>query len=484
MEALARGLSLLLMFAGFALAQEPVEPEPPGFEGDPFEKIERENKLIDLQWRRDAKESLEWSIPGRKDAKWRPMFGETLDGVLGPGGMSSYVLPLLHRGDVLSLTDGEAHFRRLGIATDTAALLALARAPLLKSSPAVEALDRLVAVDLLRSRTDDASKRAVAQLASDTVAYGAVRARAAAATIARASLGAGDLLLPEQPDLVVVIDHSRLVDARPLVDLARLSGLVSSGMVLKLLKMPRLDDAAIGQAESDSCLELPFELVRRLGALRFDQSCVSLTWSGEIGGEVTWTAAVAGSFEPERLAGALSVHGCDVTPSGGGGHRFQWRDGHGELTDWLVTAGTAANLATRAALARHMLRDGAYSVRLHAPAGSKVLSLLAASGVQGATVYDLQVTLGDSIVVQETITAKSDEAAEKLAAAIPRLLERFADQSELAADFFEKLGAAKPTVDKNIVTTVREIQFAQLPLPTIAAARKWLLDQGRNRRPR
>src|SRR5688572_27477978 len=188
MHVIPWGLLPFLSCTGFALAQEPEEPEPPAFEGDPFALIERDDKLIDLQWRRNADGRLEWAIAGDQ-AKWRPLFDDSLANAFRVGGLASFVVPLLHNGDLLSLTDGEGHLRRLQLPTDTAALAAFARGT---PSARVEELDRLVAVDVLRSRADDAAKTALARLVDDASAPAAVRARAALAPVVRERLGQGE----------------------------------------------------------------------------------------------------------------------------------------------------------------------------------------------------------------------------------------------------------------------------------------------------
>ena len=67
MDVIARG-TLPWLLAAALLGQEPERPEPPPYVGDPWERIERENKLIDLQWRRDANGDLESSIAGAEVA--------------------------------------------------------------------------------------------------------------------------------------------------------------------------------------------------------------------------------------------------------------------------------------------------------------------------------------------------------------------------------------------------------------------------------
>lgn len=466
MQVLARGSWSLLLFASALLAQQPDEPEPAPFVGDPWQLIERDNKLIDLQWRRDANGDLEWAIAGQKDAKWKRLWGNGLADVFAMGGLAGYAVPLLHHGDLLSLADGEQHFRRLGLATDTAALAAFARAPLGKTPSRVEELDRLVAVDVLLARGDEA-KAALAQIAGDEKAPAAVRARASRTAPPRERLRADELVLPERVDLCVMIDHGRLGDAHGLLGLARFVGLVSTSQVIERLKRPRLDDATLGQAESDSLLELPFELVRHLGAMRFDHSCASITWTGEVGGACTWTCTAAGSFEPVRIVSGLR----GLTGSG-----F-------EVSASRASArANGVDVAARPALASHLLRDGAYSVRVHVPSGSKVLSLFALERIANVTSYELEVTLGDPIVVAEVLTMTNAEEAAAAAPMFRYLAERVAHDPE-RAEMLAALGTSdlpvksERSVTKNVIRCSSEVPAAKYPF--VAMGRKWVLEQGR-----
>lgn len=480
MRATPRSLLPWLLCAGTVLSQEPLEQEPPAFEGDPFAKIEHDDKLIDLQWRRAANGDLEWAIAGEKEAKWKRVFGESLESVFGITGFASYVLPLVHHGDLLSLTDGEAHFRRLQFACDTRALLAFAKAPLSKTPSRIDELDRLVAVDVLRSRADEAAKAALAQLAADADAPAAVRARAGALP-GRERLTAEDLLLPERADLYVMIDHARLVDAHGLLVLARLSGLISSAMVLQQLKRPWLSDAAIGQAESDAVLELPFELVRRLGAIRFDHTCVSLSWSGDFDGPLLWAGATVGSFEPARIAAAargLGLANLEVAARDDGA-TATWSTGAAAVAARRATArASGIDVAPREAIAKQLLREGSYAIRIQVPEGSKVLAMMTLGGLANVTAYALEATWGDPIVCVETFTMKDEAAANAMSGKVGLLMERFAEQHG-QGELFEKIGPPEVTVATSTVTSTRKVPFSRLPLRDVEAARKWLLERWR-----
>jgi hypothetical protein len=386
---------------------------------------------------------------------------------------------LLHHGDLLSMTDGEGHFRRLQIAADTEALTAFARAPLGKTTPRIDELDRLVAVDVLIARGDAAAKEALARIAADEGAHAGVRARAAGKAPSRERLKPDDLLLPQRCDLLVTIDHARLFDGRQLLPLARFAGLLSTSQVLTMLKRPRLDDAAIGQAESDSQLGLPFELVRRLGPMRFDHTCVCVSWPNEIGYEFTWAAATVGCFEPARIADALrsaTIEGLEAAATEDGA-TAQWSGGSSAVTNRRVSAhASGVDTAPRAELAAHVLQEGTHCIHVHVPAGSKALAPLMLFGAPAAKSCDARLTLGDPVIVEFAFTMASEEAAAAASEKVATLLERVAEQNG-RGDLVEKVGAPKVTVVKDVVQTRHEIPLSRFP--DTAGCRKYMLDQVR-----
>jgi hypothetical protein len=482
MEVLARSAWFVLSLSVSVLAQAPAEPERPLWQGgDPFEKLQRDDKLVDLQWRRNANGDLEWAIAGDKKPKWARAFADGLDGVLGQGGLAAWITPLLHRGDLLSMTDGEGHFQRVQIATDTPALAAFARAPLGKTPSRVDELDRLVAIDVLIARGDAGAKQALAQIAADDNAPAAVRERAAGKAPRRERLTGDDLLLPESADLFVVVDHSRLFDGRELMPLARFAGLLSTCLVLVSLKRPFIADAAVGQAESDSYLEVPFELVRLLGAVRFDHSCVAVSWPREIGPAFTCAGVAVGSFEPTRIAGALrdaKTEDVELATTDDGA-TVKWSGVLGAITTRRCSAHpSGVDVASRAEFASKLLGDGTHSVHVHVPAGSKALAPLRMYGAPKAESCDVRVTLGDPLVVEFAFTMASEEAAAEASTKVATLLERVAEQNG-RLDLVEGVGAPKVTVVKNVVQTRHEIP--QSRLPGIERSRKYMLEQARNR---
>lgn len=470
-----------LLTVSTALGQRTEEPDPPAYEGNPFERIERENKLVDLQWRRNGSGNLEYAIAGAKDAKFKRVFGRRLDEVMSLGSLAGFVAPLLHHGDLLSLTDGEAHLRRLGIATDTAALAAFARSDMGKAAASLAELDRLVAVDLLAARADGPAREALAGLANDASAPAAVRARAGVAP-RREHLGTGDLALPQRADAFVTINHARLVDAHVLLELGRLTCLVSSAMVMKMLKRPLLDDAAIGEAEGDATLALPFELVRRLGAIRLDHSCTALRWPHEIGSDVAWASTVVGSFQPARIAHgvrSLPVTGLEVALAENRA-TATWAGGSAAVDARLATGKTTGvDTAADEALAKQVLRDGSYGVRVLIPAGSKLLAAFTLGGFANTTTYELEVTWGDPILIAEKFTMKDDATAAAKADKVVPLIERFSEQLG-QSDLFAKIGPPDVSVASNVINCTRRMPQSQLP--RLAELRAKLLANAQTRR--
>ena len=85
-----------------------------------------------------------------------------------------------HSGDVLSLTDGERHLQRLGVSLTTGDLAAFVRTPLPEAARDVALLDRMVAIDVLRARSDADAKVLVTQLGADATLPKGLRERASA----------------------------------------------------------------------------------------------------------------------------------------------------------------------------------------------------------------------------------------------------------------------------------------------------------------
>jgi hypothetical protein len=275
---------------------------------------------------------------------------------------------------------------------------------------------------------------------------------------------ADDLLLPERADLYVTIDHARLPDAHTVLEYGRFTGLVASAMVMRMLKRPLLDDVAVGQAESDAALELPFELVRWVGMLRFDHTCVSLSWPREIGGETTWTATSVGSFSPSRIASSvrgLQVEGFESALADKRA-TAKWTGGSASVTSRVATGcAVGVDVAPREALAKQLLRDGVHSVRLFAPEGSKLIPLLRASGFANTIACEMEVTWGDPMLTVEKLTMKDEAAASAMAGKVALLFERVLEQYGLG-DHIEKIAPTEVTVASNVVTCVRKVPQAVL----------------------
>lgn len=193
-----RAIAAVAVFAASIAAQN----ERP----DWFAKIEKDNRLLALQWQRAADGALQWRDPAEEPADYRPLF--VLEPLLAPIGPSP-LAALLHHGDLLSLTDAETHLQRLGVATTTAELLRFVRRPLPSALPELDELDRRIAVDLLRQRGGKDESGGLAAIAGDKKLSDALRKRTTPPNHARQRLAAATLPLPSDADLLIAFDHAQ-----------------------------------------------------------------------------------------------------------------------------------------------------------------------------------------------------------------------------------------------------------------------------------
>src|SRR5262249_45217183 len=139
----------------------------------------------------------------------------------------------------------------------------------------------------------------------------AARRAAAALTgapLPRRRLDPATLALPAAADGYLVVDQARLPDLSPLTAIARQLGIKTSDRVLMTLRGPTPDDLYAGQREADLVGELAFELVRRFGNLRLEQTLVAVNAAApapDRGPSYSWCAHAVGEFEFEPLAAAV-----------------------------------------------------------------------------------------------------------------------------------------------------------------------------------
>ena len=378
--------------------------------------LKRGEPVIALEWRRSAAGDLEFKPPQDAAAKFAPWFAKGIADAVATAGTIGMVMLPAHHGDVLSLTLGEHHLRRLGIARTTPELVTFIRSPLPELLRDVALLDRMVAIDLLHRRGDDGAKAACAAIVADAALAGPLRERAGGAKPARRSLDAATVPLPAHCDLVVVCNHAQLFDAQPLVEIGHIVGLVSTMRVVQMLKMPLVSDFTIGQTESEFVTGLPFEIARRFGNFRLDQTM--LVWCPAKAGAVRGLfVASAGSFSPAAIVAGVPSLGIDGATAelANGAAKAKFAGTDVVVTDSIATATPGVAVAPRPDLAARLLARGDVGLCCHVPSGSALLGELKALGIQGVESIDATASCGDPVVVDATLRTK--DAASAAAAA-------------------------------------------------------------------
>jgi hypothetical protein len=191
---------------------------------------------------------------------------------------------------------------------------------------------------------------------------------------------------------------------------------------------------------------------------------VSLSWTREIGGDVTWAATAVGSFDPKRIAAAVRGLPLAGFEAGMAEERAtaKWVGGSASVSSRIATGrADGVEVAPREVVANQLLRDGAYSVRVLVPGGSKLLAAFKLAGFANAIVYELEMTWGDPILSVETLTMKDDATAAEIKDKVGLLMERLSEQSG-QRELFAKLGPPEVAVAKNVVTCVRKTPLAVL----------------------
>jgi hypothetical protein len=384
-----RVVAVVIVLAAAAAAQKPRSAF--------FGRIEQDNRLLALQWQRGADGALQWKDATDEDSKFEPLFARGI--AAAPVGWTPFAF-LLHHGDVLSLTDADFHLRRLAVDLTTVELHRFVRRPPPDALPELDELDRAIAIDLLRQRGDHEANTALAAIAADKKLSAALQQRAAPNYV-RQRLDPATLQLPEDADLLLVLDHAHGVDASPLVQIGYFSSLCSSCSVLSLLKAPTRKDLQVGQSESEMVTEYAFEVVRQFGCARLDHTCIAVRLT-ELGTPDAFAVASAGSFDPaaaDRGIRALSLpettceHSAEVT-------KASWPTASATVTPTLVQVQTKDwALQPRADLAKQLLREPSDPTLVHVvlPKGSRLLPMLANVGFAGLQRVDATFAAGERL---------------------------------------------------------------------------------------
>ena len=364
-------------------------------------RLQEQDHLVALEWQRRADGALWWRDAGDAAVPAESLFPVRLDRrEVDP---VPIVLTLLHRGDVLSTTDAERHLQRLAVSTRTQDLLQFLRRPAGSAPAAIDELDRMVAMDLLRRAEDAEAQAARPKLCTDASLAPALRARLAPPLPTRHALDEATLSLPADADAYLMFDHAALFDALALVQFVQRYRLAAAAVGADAaevagtgvaLGITRLRHA---QVEAEAVAEFGFELTRRFGAMRFDQTVVALQFDDGLLSIEGLVLDSRGAFDPAAVQHGLL---------GGFGDAIRCRlDEHGlEATvagalvtvtpDHLRVATRNWPAAARPDLARQLLSTTPNKVAARAilPTSSRLLVLLELVGIAEARRAELTLT--------------------------------------------------------------------------------------------
>ena len=404
------------------------------------DSVMQDKDLLALQWRRSDTGVLECALASDKEPSWAPLFPQGVLAGLQTTGAFGPMSLLLHSGDLLSLTSGERHLARIGVATATPELRQYIAIPLPKTLAELAVLDRMVAIDVLVARSAKDAMPELKQLASDAALPATLRERAAAAVTrldggtltARPKFDAKTLRLPKEADLYVVVDNAALTSMNFLIELGRFSGMLSSAFVLDMLKKPSPQDYWVGQCESEMLTEIPFELAREAGNFRIDQICVAVRLPRKQDEKPEVTVHVAGNFEPNAIEPMLASLGIQA------GMELQ-------VTATGITASSKGlALEPDETRAKALLDLGGHAVRVQVPSGSPMLAQMRPFGLPPTESLDLRFGVGTHVRSEAVLTAPAGQDAERWQESTQRVLKR--EIAEKLADAEERLGLGAGTL--------------------------------------
>jgi hypothetical protein len=401
----------------------------------------QDKDLLALQWRRSDTGVLECALASDKEPTWAPLFPQgVLAGLQTTGSFGPFSL-LLHSGDLLSLTSGERHLSRIGVATATVELRQYIATPLPKTLAELAVLDRMVAIDLLVARGAKDAVPELKHIAGDAALPATLRERAAAAVTrlqggtltARPKFDAKTLRLPKEADIYVVVDNAALTSMSFLIELGRFSALLSSAFVLDMLKQPLPKDYMIGQCESEMLTEIPFELTRELGTFRIDQICVAVRMPRKKEDQPQVSVQVAGQFDAKALETMLAGLGIQA------GMDLQ-------VTATGITASSKGlALEPDEARAKALLDLGGQAVRVQVPSGSPLLAQMRPFGLPPTESLDLRFGVGTNLRSEAVLTAPAGQDAERWQESTQRMMER--EVADKLTDTEERLGLGAGTLE-------------------------------------
>ena len=404
------------------------------------DSVMQDKDLLALQWRRSDTGVLECALASDKEPTWAPLFPQGVLAGLQTTGTFGPMSLLLHSGDLLSLTSGERHLSRIGVATPTVDLRQYIAIPLPKTLTELAVLDRMVAIDVLVARSAKDALPELKHIAGDAALPATLRERAAAAVTrleggtltARPKFDAKTLRLPPEADLYVIVDNAALTSMNFLIELGRFSGMLSSAFVLDMLKQPTPHDYMTGQCESEMLTEIPFELAREVGNFRIDQICVAVRLPRKNDDQPQVTVHVAGKFDPKAIEAMLAKLGVQ-----------------GQMDLQVTATGiTASNkglaLEPDETRAKALLDLGGHAVRVQIPSGSPMLAQMRPFGLPPTESLDVRFGVGTHVRSEAVLTAPAGQDAERWQESTQRMMER--EIADKLADAEEQLGLGAGTL--------------------------------------
>ncbi|HZN40272.1 MAG TPA: hypothetical protein VFD82_15805 [Planctomycetota bacterium] len=405
-------------------------------------RVQAGGELIEMQWRRGASGRLSTCPKGSDD--WQPLVQDKLAETFEVTGAVGFLMTWLQGdNDVLGMTDGERHLQRGGVGTADAELRTFLATPLPSDADARHgaALDRMVAIDLLRRRGVKSAIEDLGALMKREDLPPALRRRAQDAigalqggTRALYQLDPATLPLPVAADAYVIFDNGRIPDLSRLADLGRRLGMLSSLAVIKTLKAPSVEDCRIGQTESDAIGEMAFEFVRRFGNTRINQYCAALQMQAGEELPVGVCLQAAGEFDvatlEKALADELRDSGVEIAPKDGT-LTLKAKELEILIEPTRFTSATKAMRGRpRPELAKQLLALGNAGIRVVLPANSKAWLAIAALELPPALDGELTVTFQPEFVVRAAITARDEDAAEAWQKRVQALLAEYVPMAE------------------------------------------------------
>lgn len=437
------------------------------------------------QWRRGDDGALQLRYFGdsgsSEAARFMPLLGGELGRGLSHGGLVGLLALVCHgHGDLVGMTDAAFHLGALGVGSDEVQLrqlLVVAPASFEGPRGRAEALDHMIAIDTLVRLGARGAAAELAVLAAMDHAPAPLRERARRGLallqgmpdpLVRKRLDPEGLLLPAAFDGIAVIDHARLPDLSWLTAVGRrLAAIVSADTVARFDGTWTAAMRNSTQSLCDLGSELPFELARRYGNARVDQSVVVVSARADEQRPFAVTWQGVGEFEAEGWAKArLESWMWSDSPLFGAGSFAVHRDRFVASTDG--TTGIARpSLVERLGL----LRETGSAIRAIVPGNSKLWAAVAFLGVPAATSVELSIAFGGGATLRLEVTTRDEDAAaawqQFLRDGLLRLQQEFERSHEALAQCRElkalvaALAAARVTLEDEVVVAVAALPVLQ-----------------------